>query len=62
MITRRTFLRTAAASTMASAIAPPLLAQAAPAAAADGGEKLILCAPLTHSDWMLKPNIAWGEA
>jgi glycosyl hydrolase family 10 len=24
--------------------------------------KLILGAPLTHSDWMLKPNIAWGEA
>src|SRR5215211_7217514 len=24
-------------------------------------DRLILCAPLTHSDWMLKPNIAWGE-
>jgi hypothetical protein len=24
--------------------------------------KLILGAPLTHSDWMLKPNIPWGEA
>ncbi|MEO6182779.1 MAG: family 10 glycosylhydrolase [Verrucomicrobiota bacterium] len=23
--------------------------------------KLILSAPLTHSDWMLKPKIAWGE-
>jgi hypothetical protein len=23
--------------------------------------KLILGAPLTHSDWMLKPNIPWGE-
>src|SRR5207244_231456 len=22
--------------------------------------KFILSAPLTHSDWMLKPNIAWG--
>lgn len=24
-------------------------------------EKLIFGAPLTHSDWMLKPGIAWGE-
>lgn len=24
-------------------------------------DKLILSAPLTHSDWMLKPGIAWGE-
>ncbi|MEO7300148.1 MAG: twin-arginine translocation signal domain-containing protein, partial [Verrucomicrobiota bacterium] len=23
--------------------------------------KLILGSPLTHSDWMLKPNVAWGE-
>jgi hypothetical protein len=22
--------------------------------------KFILSAPLTHSDWMLKPNIPWG--
>lgn len=25
-----------------------------------GDEKLILSAPLTHSDWMLKPGIPWG--
>jgi hypothetical protein len=25
-------------------------------------EKLILGVPLTHSDWMLKPGIQWGEA
>jgi hypothetical protein len=25
------------------------------------GEKLFLSAPLTHSDWMLKPGMAWGE-
>ena len=24
--------------------------------------KLILCAPLTHSDWMLKPGIEWGAS
>jgi hypothetical protein len=27
-----------------------------------GSDKLILSAPLTHSDWMLKPGIAWGDA
>jgi hypothetical protein len=26
------------------------------------GAKLILSVPLTHSDWMLKPNMAWGAA
>ena len=28
---------------------------------ADPPRKLTLGAPLTHSDWMLKPGIAWGE-
>jgi hypothetical protein len=28
--------------------------------AADAGN-LTFCAPLTHSDWMLKPNMKWGE-
>src|SRR2546423_15719417 len=27
---------------------------------AEEDEKLILCAPLTHPDWMLKPGIDWG--
>ena len=52
---RRSFLRTAAAAG-ASAFLPPPLRAARPA-----DEKLILSAPLTHSDWMLKPGIAWGE-
>lgn len=29
---------------------------------ANDQRKLILCAPLTHSDWMLKPGMQWGEA
>ncbi len=28
---------------------------------ADNHERMTLSAPLTHSDWMLKPNIEWGE-
>lgn len=35
----------------------PLVAQTSRAA---GDEKLFLCAPLTHSDWMLRPNVPWG--
>jgi hypothetical protein len=52
---RRQFLRAAAAASVAPIVLPR-------ARANEADEKLILCAPLTHSDWMLKPNIAWGEA
>jgi uncharacterized lipoprotein YddW (UPF0748 family) len=36
----------------------------APRLRAQGGaeERLIFSAPLTHSDWMLKPGMTWGEA
>ncbi len=37
-----------------------LLAVAVPVSAAD--DKLILSAPVTHSDWMLHPGAAWGPA
>ena len=56
MITRRIFLGAAAAG----AIATPLFANAQATTAAATDEKLTLCAPLTHSDWMLRPNIPWG--
>lgn len=49
---RRTFLQHSLAG--ASVLA---LGGAAPTSAPS---KFILSAPLTHSDWMLKPNIAWG--
>jgi hypothetical protein len=55
VITRRTFLRAAAASTVVA----PLLANAQ-STTRSGDEKLIFCAPLTHSDWMLHPGIEWG--
>ena len=35
----------------------PLLGAEAPE-----GERLTFCAPLTHSDWMLKAGMKWGEA
>jgi hypothetical protein len=49
---RRTFLKSAAALTAACAL--PLRADSPP-------DKLILSAPLTHSDWMLHPHIEWGS-
>jgi hypothetical protein len=51
---RRDFLRTSAA------VAASAFARRAPAADAD--DRLVLSAPLTHSDWMLKPGMQWGEA
>lgn len=51
---RRDFLK----STLAAAC---LAAVPAPATAEDNA-RLILSAPLTHSDWVLKPGIPWGEA
>lgn len=50
---RREFLRILTASTLCS---PPLCF----AQGASPERKFILSAPLTHSDWMLKPNISWG--
>jgi hypothetical protein len=50
---RRQFLQAAAATGLAA----PAFLRADQAA----DDKLIFCSPLTHSDWMLKPNIAWGE-
>jgi hypothetical protein len=51
---RRMFLQAA----LAAGVAATLHARADEPA----GGKLILSAPLTHSDWMLKKGIAWGEA
>ncbi|HEX8523657.1 MAG TPA: family 10 glycosylhydrolase [Tepidisphaeraceae bacterium] len=50
---RREFLKRSVLSASALALAPSVLGQTAP-------PKLVLCAPLTHSDWMLKPGIQWG--
>ncbi len=56
-VTRRTFLQSIAA-TSGAALLPAAcgLAQTPPTAT----PKLTLSAPLTHSDWMLKPNMKWG--
>ncbi|HZL36304.1 MAG TPA: family 10 glycosylhydrolase [Tepidisphaeraceae bacterium] len=59
MINRRTFLQALAA--VSGGFIPCALARAK-SARADEGEKIILTAPLTHSDWMLKAGMAWGEA
>src|SRR5688572_8674891 len=58
VITRRTFIRIAATSAAVGVIAAPGAAMAQ--ATTRTNEKLTLCAPLTHSDWMLRPNIPWG--
>jgi hypothetical protein len=50
--TRRTFLKQTLAATAALPLPFHALAQSE--------RKFILNAPLTHSDWFLKPNIAWG--
>src|SRR5689334_11951783 len=53
LLSRRRILKT----TAAAALSLPLssFAQSRPSP-----EKLVLSAPLTHSDWMLKPNMVWG--
>jgi uncharacterized lipoprotein YddW (UPF0748 family) len=53
-VTRREFFQ----STVAAAVLGPtvLISKASDAT----GDKFILSAPLTHSDWMLKPGIKWG--
>src|SRR4051812_19807338 len=56
-ITRRSFLKSTAA------IAPAALGISARALAAPADQaKLTFSAPLTHSDWMLKPGVMWGPA
>src|SRR5688500_15130571 len=50
-ITRRTMLKVAAAGVVAPAMC---------FGQGESGEKLILSAPLTHSDWFLKPGMPWG--
>src|SRR4051812_13968216 len=55
MLSRRSFMTSTVTAALLRAM--PAHAQTGPA-----DEKFILSAPLTHSDWMLKPNIQWGEA
>jgi hypothetical protein len=54
---RRDFLKTSLACAGGVLLTNNSLAQTTPAT---NSKKLILSAPLTHSDWMLKPNIPWG--
>jgi hypothetical protein len=54
--TRRTFVRSLATAAGAAALAP----SASIFAKEEQSNKLILSAPLTHSDWMLKPGMKWG--
>jgi len=57
-ISRRTFLESVAATAGVAALAPAACVLANETIA---DTKLTLSAPLTHSDWMLKPNgPAWG--
>ena len=53
---RRDILQTAAATAALTCLRP--LLRAAPAG---GDDKLFFGVPLTHSDWMLKPGMKWGE-
>lgn len=55
---RRDFLKQALLSSAVIPFGFHALAQNAPG---NSSSRLTLSAPLTHSDWMLKPNIAWGE-
>jgi len=57
---RRTFLHTALMAGGALSLGGNALAQNDKASLTPP-RKLVLGAPLTHSDWMLKPGIAWGE-
>lgn len=57
---RRKFIRNATIAVAAAAVRARLFS------AQDQGSRpnqprFILGAPLTHSDWMLRPNVAWGE-
>jgi hypothetical protein len=51
---RRQFLRAAAVAAVAPLVVPNVVS----AADEKSDDRLILCAPLTHSDWMLKPATA----
>src|SRR4051812_184460 len=53
---RREFLKASLATGCTLSILPHAFAEDKPADA----DKLILSAPLTHSDWILKPGIPWG--
>ncbi len=55
---RRQFLKSAAVAVCG---APAFARSVGVAAEAPGPDRLILSAPLTHSDWILKPGIPWGE-
>src|SRR4051812_9437347 len=55
---RRRFLQIVAASGAGAA----LCAASGRGDDQPAAEKLFLSAPLTHSDWMLKPGIEWGAA
>jgi hypothetical protein len=58
-IDRRAFVKSLAATASVATFS----SAACGLAQADANAKLPLSAPLTHSDWMLKPNApAWGEA
>ena len=57
---RRDFLVRAARIAAASFAWTPFARGARPRVRPAGG-RLVLGVPLTHSDWMLKPNIASGE-
>jgi hypothetical protein len=59
VISRRAFIETLAATAGLSTVPSSLRA----AAASNDNAKLVLSAPLTHSDWILKPKgPPWGEA
>src|SRR4051794_14334075 len=65
-ITRRKFVKSLATTAGAAGLVPiacrrVLGAELKGGLAATAAEaKLTFCAPLTHSDWMLKPGIHWG--
>ncbi len=62
--TRRTFLKSLAAATALPAACRSALSDELKGglAATTTEPKLTLSAPLTHSDWMLKPGMEWGPA
>ncbi|MGB7158283.1 MAG: family 10 glycosylhydrolase [Tepidisphaeraceae bacterium] len=63
MNSRRAFLKRTIGAGLAMNAVPALLAQASQPSQPSGDNRFILSAPLTHSDWMLKPtNVPWGEA
>jgi hypothetical protein len=58
-LSRRDVLKASALSA-AAALSVPLSSLSTFAQSRPSDEKLLLSAPLTHSDWMLKPNMVWG--